>query len=232
MILLSRRLAPKKHLGKLSSSLNLDPLAADNLSQAHTRDWLATKGVALPKAAEPDLDESENPEIREISDGDSILLKSWLNLAILEFSLCKGFREDLKFLAEKFSVTSLEVKQSLVDLESSGFLLRQEGVLKKQTKKMRIPTKRSREIIRHFHMQMLKRAIHHLEVSKTPTDFERRLVFGYTTSVNPKHLEKAMLKMERSVIDTCALLGQGECTEVYQVQLQMFPLTKDRPRSD
>jgi hypothetical protein len=118
-----------------------------------------------------------------------------------------------------------EIQKALRELEQEGYLVRKKGILKKQNKKMRIPTTRSRQLIRNFHIQMLDRAKYQLQTKSDKESFERRLVTGYTISTNTKQLSKAKLIMEKALIEISTTLSQGMPNEVYQLQFQLFPLS-------
>ena len=91
---------------------------------------------------------------------------------------------------------------------------------------MRIPTTRSRQIIRQFHLQMIDKAKLHLQKNNEKVSFEKRLVTGYTIAVNPKQINKAKLILEKALIEASMQLIKGKAKEVYQLQLQLFPLSE------
>lgn len=224
LILNSKRLAPKKHLKELADSLDFDAVSLDKLQKAHTRDWILLKGYGEANAKS--IPASEAPDLNEITEDDSVLLKSWLHLALLEFVTCDNFREDTAYIAAKFKVAPRAVILALADLEKAEYIIRKGGHWTKSHQKMRIPTKRSREIIREYHLQTLTKVMEHLRSAKDQDSFERRLITGYTVAVNPAQVAKIKLALEKALIEACSSLSEGECTEVYQLQLQLFPYTR------
>ncbi len=226
-IINSQRLVPKKHLPKLAKSLDFDAVAQNALVQAHSRDWLRSKNVEPEQIRKAHV--SEDRRIQEIIENDEVLLKSWLHLSILESTICNNFVEDISLIAKQFGVHSRDVQAVLHDLELAGYLVREKGSLKKKNKKMRIPTKRSRQLVREFHTQMLRKATLELQASDSAS-FAARLINGYTVAVNPDNIESAKLVLEKALIEAATLLTEGTCTEVYQLQLQLFPLSKTKHR--
>lgn len=227
LVLSSKRLPPKKSLLKLAKSLDLDALAVEVLLKAHSQDWLVQKGISPEKAKPVDnhIDNQIN-EFQTIISDDAVLLKSWLHLAILEFSTCQNFTADPASLAKIFNTNISNVKVVLYDLKTSGFLAtNSEGQLEKTKLKMRIPTSRSREAVRNFHVESLKKSITHLQTKKDQASFEKRLMTGYTLAVNPKNLEQAKIMIQKSLVEIVSKLTDGSCTEVYQLQIQLFPLS-------
>lgn len=224
LILQSKRLVPQKHLTKIGASLDFDSLKQSQLVNAFRSDLLKKKGIDQSFSGFQSNEKDIN-EIYEVIEGDAILLKNWFYIALLEYSLCKDFKEDFDFLAKKFLVPKNEIQKALHELEQEGYLIRKNGVLEKQNKKMRIPTTRSRQLIRNFHIQMLDRAKYQLQTKTDKESFDRRLVTGYTISTNTKQLAKAKIILEKALIEVSTLLSQGSPNEVYQLQLQLFPLS-------
>lgn len=224
LILNSKRLAPRKHLKKIAQSLNFDLLKQSQLENAYRNDLLKIKGINQ-NISMFDGSEKDIYDIYEVIEGDAILLKNWFYIALLEYSLCKDFKEDYDFLAKKFLLSKSEIQIALHELEQEGYLVRKNGILKKQNKKMRIPTTRSRQLIRNFHIQMLEKAKHQLQSKSDKESFEKRLMTGYTISANTKQLSKAKLLLEKALLEVSKTLSQGEPNEVYQLQFQLFPLT-------
>ena len=226
LILNSKRIVPRKHLKLLAESLNFDALATADLIEAHTRDWLVAKGIKAPRDRRA-AQRSSTLEIEDVIEDDHILLKSWLHLALLESFACEDFSAQPNALARRFGVPEKNIVETLADLQRAGFLvIAKDGRWVKKNKKMRIATKRSRQLVRDFHTQMLKKALQHMQSQTESEAFENRLVTGYTVSANPKKIKKAKLILEKALIEACTALIDGKCTEVYQVQLQLFPLTK------
>jgi uncharacterized protein (TIGR02147 family) len=223
LVLSSKRLPPKKTLLKLAKSLDLDSLSTEALLAAHTQDWLAQKKIVYQKIDA--VDELVN-EFDTVIAGESILLKSWLHLAILEFSTCHNFTDDPTYLSKIFNTSNSNIKVALYDLLQSGFLIRnRENKLEKSKLKLRIPTTRSREVIRNFHIENLKKAVGHLQTNYDQKSFEKRLITGYTLAVNPEYIDQAKIMIQKSLVEIVAKLTSGSCSEVYQLQIQLFPLS-------
>jgi uncharacterized protein (TIGR02147 family) len=223
LIIHSKRLLPRKHVKKVGASLNFDELSQDHFERALERDWLKRNGIAPDSISREEDQAFDN--LHNIIEGDAVLLKSWLHLALLESTSCSSFEQDENALAQRFGVPPLAIRTTLNDLLNSGYLLRDGDSLVKRNKKMRIPTKRSRQLIRNFHIQMLDRAKKHLQTATDSASFQRRLATGYTVAVNPKQLPKAKLILEKALVAAASALIKGSCTDVYQLQLQLFPLS-------
>ena len=223
----SKRLPNLETLRQLGQYLEMDKLALSQLKEAYQLDWLKKNNIkATPIKRAAKKSQEDDIEVTLMDDTD--IFKSWLNLALSEFTLCYGFTEAPKELSKLFSVSPEEIKQSFRWLISSGFLVRDEnGVLKKKYQKVRFPvSQRSRQQMRSFHKQMMLKAIRHMEVHTQQEIYQKRLINGYTIAVNPEKVETAQVMLQKSMIEIAKLLSSGEKTsEVYQLQVQFFPLT-------
>lgn len=229
LVLSSKRLPSPETLKKIARSLDMDRLAVSELKEAHQADWLSQKNVkvAAPKTKAQKRIESDEVEVTLMEDAE--VLRTWLNLAIAEFTGCQGFTEDIERLARVFSTSKSEVQMALHWLLSSGFLVRDEkGVLQKKYEKVRFPTStRSREIIRNFHKQMILKSVKHMEAHTDSEAFKSRLITGYTVAVDPEKIETAQVMLQEALIEISRHLSSGESKEVYQLQVQLFPLSKN-----
>jgi hypothetical protein len=79
--------------------------------------------------------------------------------------------------------------------------------------------------VRHYHGQILSLAREQLNRT-AQEDFEGRFIGGLSVAINPEHLAAAKLKIQAALAEAGELLSRGPCTEVYQLQVQFFPVTK------
>lgn len=223
----SKRLPNLETLRQLGQYLEMDKLALTQLKEAYQLDWLKKNNIKATPIKKASKKNEDDIEVTMMDDTD--IFKSWLNLALSEFTLCDGFTEDPRELSKLFAAGPEEIKQSFKWLISSGFLVRDEnGVLKKKYKKIRFPiSHRSRQQMRSFHKQMMLKAIRHMEINTDQEAYSRRLINGYTIALDPNKIEEAKLMLQKSMIEIAHLLSSGEKTsEVYQLQVQFFPLIK------
>ena len=216
----SKKLPSKKLAATLAHVLGLDALDKTELLEALSRDLIQEKGLGSGIESP-----SFTSEVHEIQDHESVLLKNWFNIALLEFSGCENFVENPRQIASLFAVSEAQANCSLQELLQAGFLTRDKnGKLKKANGKMRLPTTRSRAMVREFHEQMLRKAITDLKTHTDSESFQARLTTGYTVALNPEKLEEAKVILHKALIQIATLMCTGECSQVYQLQAQLFPL--------
>lgn len=225
----SKRLPNFETLKQLGLFLDMDKLALTELKEAYQVDWLRKNHIdTAPVKKQSKKIRSDLSDIEVPMMDDTLIFKSWLNLALSEFTLCDGFTEDPLTLSRLFSVSPQEIKEAFHYLIKSEFLVRDEsGVLRKKHKKVRFPfSRRSRQLMRNFHKQMILKSLRHMETCTDQQAYDRRFIDGYTIAVAPEKIEEAKLMLQKSMIEIAETLTDGKAEEVYQLQVQLFPISK------
>lgn len=154
------------------------------------------------------------------------ILGRWFRLPLLDLMTTEGFVSDPEWMAKRLSIPVSEIKDSLAKLVSEGLAEFENGVYRKKHAKIRFPTMFSKAVIREHHKAQMRQAIAELENKVTPKDFNQRLIVGVTTAANPKRLEEIKSFLHLVLFEAAEILSEGECSEVYQINVQLFPHTK------
>ena len=150
---------------------------------------------------------------------------TWLNVVIREMTLLEDFEDNPDWIIKRLgnSVTKKQISDSLRVLFSLDLIERKNGKIKATTKDVRAPDEVRSDFIRAFHLEMILRA------SKALTDLppELRDVTSITLPVNLETIPDLKKQIEdfRSSIAQ-AVSSLPKTTEVYQLNIQLFPITK------
>lgn len=139
---------------------------------------------------------------------------------------CEDFQSDTHWIARRLGILKGDVDEALNVLNKLDLIEQSTNGWVKKSKKIRFPTVRSQAEIRNFHRQMIEQALKELNCKTTSQDFERRMISGITFSCNPKKIKKIKQKLNLLIHEIANSAMEGSCTEVYQINLQFFPLTK------
>lgn len=159
------------------------------------------------------------------------LIRNWYHIAIMDFIDCVNFRNDKQWIAQRLQIKEAQVENTITRLIAYGFVAADaDGKLSKTEMKVRIPTLRSSPEVRAYHQSHIENAVHHLKTAHSLEDYQARLISGVSFSADPAQLEKAKQILNDAIYAAAELLASGHnCTEVYQINLQLFPLTKPSP---
>lgn len=164
-------------------------------------------------------------KFKPLSSKKYSLLHKWYYVAVLDLMTCSDFRSDIQWISRKLGLLTTETSEALQVLERLELIEIKNSVWQKKSKKVRLSEANSQIEIRNFHHQMITKALKQLEYKTKPEDFERRLIAGITLAVNPRKLKRAKKKLNDILHEISLDLIDGECSEVYQLNFQFFPLT-------
>ena len=153
-------------------------------------------------------------------------LTKWYQVALMELITCDKYQSDERLMAQKLKISLTELRASLFTLVNAGLIEKANGKWKMKVLHQDFPTDTTHEATRQYHRTMTGKALEVLSEEKQSIDISRRRIIGATLAVNPEHLEKAIHEYNEFIYKMTSLLTEGDCSEVYQINLQLFPLTK------
>ncbi len=152
-------------------------------------------------------------------------LSQWYHVAILDLTTTHDFKEDSHWIARRLGISPIEATDAVSRLLTLGLLLRIKGKLVKSTHRIYFPTQRSEPAIRSFHQQMIGKAMDQLELVDDAS-FEARQISAMTMAIPKSAWPEAKARIQKFQQELATFLGQGDCDEIYQMNIQMFPLTQ------
>ncbi|MBK7961068.1 MAG: DUF4423 domain-containing protein [Bdellovibrionales bacterium] len=147
-------------------------------------------------------------------------------MAILDLCTCAHFQKDNDWIAKQLGITNYQVEFALNRLQALGVLVETQNGYKKVTSKMRLAYHESHSDIRKFHAQMIEKAQEELKNKASREDFEKREITRITIATNPKNVQRARLRLTEALHEVAEILSEGEATELYQINAQLFTLLK------
>jgi len=202
--------------------LELDPLEQREFSRA-----LILDSVDSPKLRS--LLKKELLDVRRnrktlIDVRQDELLAEWWVIPVME-SLTLSTDETPADIQERLGVSKAQWNAAVSLLVNEGIVHETEQGYKKKEDHLYVSTGRSKASVRTFHKKMIGRALGELEKTQE-SDFQRRLITGYTFALAPEYLEEIKTMIMRFLDKASRRASEGECKEVYQLNIQFFPLTK------
>ena len=219
-LLNGKKLPPKDRLSALCRHLELD--VPERLALYKAVLLGGSRDLSSLKLFQSNLDETK----RKISSGPiSGALANWWNLAVLEGLSLETPYNEVENLRRSLGISRVQLDKSLLQLKEAGAIEYHEGLPVKKETHLYIPTGRSKAEIRAFHEQMILKARQELTSKTLDEDFHRRLITGFTFALNPNCTDSIKQKILKFLDEIAQEASQGECHEVYQCNVQFFPLT-------
>jgi uncharacterized protein (TIGR02147 family) len=229
---------PERKIEHFVKALSMDDSRAQLLRQSVLWEIIKSKGTAFQAASEM-LNQGgelsiENPmaEYDELSPAEYEILQAWYNIALLDLTTCSNFTSDPKTIAARLGISVKQVDSALAALLRAGLIQATSKGYTKSKRRLRFPGTKSLPVLRKFHRAMIQRALYVLDKQTSDEEFKKRLITGVTVAINPAQIGKAKRKLETALHEAVAILSSGECTEVYQINLQLFAMTHAPVLSD
>ena len=150
------------------------------------------------------------------------IISEWEHYAILNLLKLKDFRSDYSWMSDRLGITLPRCKKVMETLISADLIKRNiQGNFVRNYPKVESTDEISAMALKVAHQNDLKIAA--TKIWNTPLAL--RDFYSLTLPINVKNLKKAKLLTRNYIKEMEALLETGELTEVYNLAIQLFPLT-------
>lgn len=220
-ILSGRRRLTTLQAERIADRLGMLPDQRDAfLGQVRSKEKLdATLRRAGATLAPPDAD------WQSLSADAFYVVAEWEHWAILSLMRTDDWRDDVKWIAQRLGISAIEARGALDRLERVGLVIRLDGVLRRTEKNLTTSHDIPSSALRRSHRQTLEQAISCVE----EYDVTERDITSVSFVTNPSRLPmaKELIREFRRRLAT-ALEDGAEHTEVYNLNIQLVPVTKIR----
>jgi Helix-turn-helix. len=150
------------------------------------------------------------------------VISDWYHFAILDLTLLKNFKSDIKWIARKLGIQSYEAMGAVERLKRLGMLREEKG---RWIKGEGFYTNYSEGVtsaaLKEYQRQVIKKALH--AVDECPAD--RKDITSMTIAADSRKLKQAKEKIKNFRRELCAFLEDGESDAVFHLALQLYPVT-------
>lgn len=154
------------------------------------------------------------------------VISQWHHLAILDLATTKNCRNDPHWIARRLNISEALARDAIGRLQKLGMLKINGKQLKKTRNKIFFESRQSEAAVRSFHSQMMEKAMKELRDIR-PDRFKAREISGVTMGVAKARIPEARKKIRQFYSEMSDFLTEGDADEVYQLNVQLFPLTRD-----
>jgi uncharacterized protein (TIGR02147 family) len=210
---------PASRLPQIRKVLELDDHAEMNLRENLVKENLERAGI--PEAKLKRVSRSK-ARTALVDRSRYEVLSQWFYLPIMDLLTCVPAPRSAPEISRRLDLPLETVRTALAKLESLGLVENRNGRLEKAVDHVEFPANTPQALIQAYHRQMLEKAASAL----ASPDYDARLVTGVTLAVNPDNLKRAKARLSAALQEVIEILTDGPCTDVYQLNTQLFPLTK------
>lgn len=155
------------------------------------------------------------------------IVANWYHDAILELIDTADFKPNLRWIAKRLALSEAQVRAAVQRLENVGYLqITKSGRWIDQSKDNSIhPDQVSSQTLKMYQKQILNNSLKAIDT----VELSQRSHTSNTFSGSAENIEEARKLIEKCRRDVATLLGGSantKNTEVYQIQISLFPITK------
>jgi len=173
---------------------------------------------------ETDKRRKKIPEPRLLNDDELAMMVEWYHFAVLSLFSTKDFKMDPVWIGERLGIPT-EIAQSSLDrlirigmvkVDDSGKAELVQGPL---TTTSTIPS----QFLRLSHQETLRHVVDNIQ----QVPMEKRDLSSITVAINTDKIDEAKVLIRNFRRKLADLLSQGKKNEVYTLNVQLFPLSKE-----
>ncbi len=207
---------------KISCKLALGPDQANLFFEQIANQRASKKRHPLGPSGSPLA--GKGPRYNQISSDAFYAIADWEHYAILSLFQTNGFQSDPAWIADRLGISSPEAQAALSRLERLGLV----DLAKKKWRLCQTNLTTTHDIpssaIRRSHKQSLEQSIQAIE----EISIEFRDITSMTMAINMKKIQEAKHLIRNFRRELSKLLETGLKTEVYNLNIQLVPVTKLR----
>lgn len=145
-------------------------------------------------------------------------------ISIIQLTFTKDFQADPAQIAKRLGLSTKEVEGCIASLLEAGMLARKDGrLVGANTRLTSIDPAATSRARKNLQKEIMLRALESIESDP----IEKRGHYGTTMAIDPANLPLARKMIAEFVESLCDFLGNGELTEIYQLGVQLFPLSRE-----
>ena len=159
----------------------------------------------------------------QIMEAEFSVVSDWHHFAILNLMETDNYRQDAKWIAKRLNLDEITVTNSLNTLLMLGLVkLNEENKLVPTHKNITTTHDVPSEVLRESQRQSIEKSLHSLQLD--PPDL--RDITSISLPINIENIPKAKEMAREFRRKVATLLEEGDKTEVYSINVQIFPLTR------
>ncbi len=163
----------------------------------------------------------EKPK-NQLKDDHFRLIADWYHIAILSLAEIKGAKADPRFISRRLNITLEESNEALFRLRRLGLIkINDDDSFEPVQKDLHLSSETKNESIQKFHTQNLRLAEYKLK----SIDPDKREYSSMTMAIDPAKIKRARALINQFKDDMAELLEKEPRSEVYQLSIQLFPLS-------
>jgi len=213
-LLSGKRRASPKLIRRLCEKLGAHPLEKEALLKFSERPWHRTvETQALRQSS-----------YRQLTLDVFEVVSEWYHAAIMDLTFVEGFESSPAWIAKSLGITAMEARAAIDRLMRLNLLTGENGRLQKTEAFLtNYEEGITAPALKNFQRQILEKAL--AAIDSVPQ--EEKDITSMTMSIDVEKLSQAKKLIKKFRRDLCAFLETGKRTRVYNLGIQLYPVSKN-----
>ena len=191
----------------------------------------------LLQAVEQDLSVRIDPTLRRTRDLEEkmqylqlrhdqfALISDWWHFGLLNLVKLKSTQHEPGWMAQRLGISVSDCEEALERLVRLKLMERIGEQWVRTARSIETASDLPSEAIRSYHRQNIRRALDAIE----SVDINKRDLSSIMVTTSPEKLEEAKRRIRLFRKELAVFLEEGEGVEVYSLNIQLFPQTREEP---
>ncbi len=150
------------------------------------------------------------------------IISDWYHFAILDLTLLKNFKSDVKWIASQLSITVSEAQIAIERLKRAGMLVEKKSKLIKAKSHYNNFVGASSSAHKEYQRQLIQKALQ--SVDMTPPELKD--ITAITIAGNSKKIAAVSERITKFRREICNFMEDGQGDAVFHLTVQLYPVTK------
>jgi len=167
------------------------------------------------------------PEYKDLPLDSFHVISDWYHFAILSLMDIKDFEPTSEWISKRLGITLYQADEAVTRLIRIGLIeVSARGRWKSTGRNIQTPSDVASVALKKSHRQSLEQAISALQ----EVPLEKRDITSMTMAIDSRRLPEAKKLIKKFRQRLAAFLEGGSADEVYNINIQLIPLTKQRAK--
>lgn len=153
---------------------------------------------------------------------DFKFLKEWFYVPVMECTRLRDYDGSAAFVARKLGLGEAEAARAMSELQEAGYLVLEDGRLRKAAEFLDFNSAHNKGEIREFHRANMELAQAALDQKTSDADVEKRLITSFTFTCKDDDVAVVRQKISGFLQQLSREHAAGDGDHVYQLAIQFF----------
>jgi uncharacterized protein (TIGR02147 family) len=168
----------------------------------------------------------ESQQLHDLDFDQFSAIAQWHHMPLLTLLHTRDFEARPTWIAKRLGITVTQAKEAFRRLVKLGLIVQDDAeTTSPPNNNVELKPKKSELAVREHHIQMMEKAKETLVNKIDDASWKNRDISSLSIAVDPARIEQAQELIKKFKEELTAIMSEGNCTEIFQMNLQLFQLS-------